>query len=57
MGLWKGRPMAIPPPEKTRISHNMALISGVVVVVLLSPLIVAYLIYVAIALRPKRAIS
>jgi hypothetical protein len=49
--------MAISPPEKTRISHNMALISGVVVVVLLSPLIVAYLIYVAIALRPKRAIS
>lgn len=54
MGLWKGRIMAISPPGKTRVTHYIALISGVSIVLLLSPVIVAYLIYVAIALRPKR---
>jgi hypothetical protein len=46
--------MAITPPAKTSVSHYIALISGVLIVLLFSPLIVAYLIYVAIALRPKR---
>ncbi len=55
MGTWKGHAMAISPPGKARVTHYIALISGVVIVVLLSPVIVAYLIYVAIALRSKRA--
>jgi hypothetical protein len=55
VGTWKGHAMAISPPGKARVTHYIALISGVVIVVLLSPVIVAYLIYVAIALRSKRA--
>lgn len=46
--------MAISPPGKTRVTRYIALTSGVFIVVLLSPVIVAYLIYAAIALRPKR---
>ena len=49
--------MAISPPGKADVSHYIALISGVLIVVLLSPLVVAYLIFVAVALRPKRAVS
>jgi hypothetical protein len=48
--------MAILPPEKSGLTHYMTLISGVLIVLLLSPVIVAYLIYVAIALRPKRVV-
>jgi len=46
--------MAISPPVKTGVTHYIALISGVLIVLLLSPVIVGYLIYAAIALRPKR---
>jgi len=46
--------MAITPPAKTLVSHYTALISGILIFLLLSPVIVAYLIYVAIVLRPKR---
>jgi len=56
VNLWKGRVMAISPPAKSGLTHYMALISGVLIVLLLSPVIVAYLIYVAIVLHPKRAV-
>ena len=55
MTTWKGHAMAISPPGKSRVTHYIALISGVFIVLLLSPVIVAYLIFAAIALRPKRA--
>ena len=54
MSLWKGHAMAISPPGTKRVTHYTALISGVLIVLLLSPVIVAYLVYVAIFLRPKR---
>jgi hypothetical protein len=54
---WKGHAMAISPTWKARVTHYIALISGVLLIALLSPVIAAYLIYVAIVLRPKRGLS
>ena len=57
MEPWKGHAMAISPPAKSHVTRYIALISGVFVVLLLSPVIAAYLVYVAVALRPKRTVS
>jgi hypothetical protein len=46
--------MAISPLGKIRVTDYIALISGVLMVLLLSPVIAAYLVYVAITLHPKR---